>query len=90
MTTTPQTNTTALVERAVAQGWLSAPQPMKPCRDKWVERNYSLGLTARGTPRKTRPPMRAAIITQAKRDGVGVSAIYNRIKRTGQMTLRTK
>lgn len=74
-------------EYARQRGWISPPQPMKPVRDKWVAKNYAAGLTARGTPRKPKG-IDPAILAQARRDGVGVSAIYNRIARTGRMTLK--
>lgn len=76
------------INHAIQQGWISEPQPMKPVRDKWVARNYALGLTARGTPRKPKRNIRPDILAAAKRDGVSVAAIYNRIKRTGRMTLK--
>lgn len=77
----------ALVERAVAQGWVSYPKPAPPVQPYTLTRQqrYAQGLTARGTPRKKRTGVPALIVAQAQHDGVGVTAIYQRIRRTGTM-----
>ena len=87
----------AIVAEALQKGWISF-QPAKPAKvltstylryeKPRRERLYAAGLTSRGKKRKQHPPTPPEVLQAAERDGVSVAAIYNRLARTGRLTLR--
>lgn len=76
---------------AIQQGWIKpAAQKLSPVltrHDKRRAKFRAAGLTTRGTPPKPKG-IKPEITATAGRDGVTVQAIYNRLARTGRMTLR--
>lgn len=91
------------ISYAIERGWVRWPQPkfrrvampMSERRRRNTEgvrrkrhNYYAKGLTNLGTVRTRNKRIPDDIITAAENDGVGVTAIYNRLKRTGRLTLR--
>lgn len=87
-------NPQAVVAEALQKGWLSLV-PVQPAKvlvlkhdQPYRQRLYDAGLTARGKPPKPRRGIPGEILAAAERDGVTITAIYNRRARTGRLTLR--
>lgn len=83
-------NPQSIVASAIERGWMSpSPETLRRNFDKTREVRRHAGLTARGTPPKPKG-INPAVLAAAQRDGVTVTAIYNRLARTGRLTLRKK